>query len=617
MQSDSLNSRWLDVRIFWHLSRNGCGWGILAGLANLAAVLFEGSSIAFLALGLHVLVGTAPSAESPLFAHSWNWLSSWSGSLGREKLFFVLASLAIGSQMLRSVLQFSASYATAQLQALVQAEAYHRIFQKIVRLPFSRVSAYRLGDLTHLLNQAQYLHEFLSQLNLLIRSCLLAAVYLALLLSLSWRLSLIALVVYALISTLLSRIILHVGRHASSFTQATQSILQQTTEFLQGIREIHTFAREEEAVQRVKRMASEGMSASRAATVWGSLVEPAIDLLMLLGAAVFLVGGYLWSGSRAQQILPSLLAFLVAVHRMTPRLGAVHTSLAAIAGLLPHLKQVIQFLSESEEEAVSDPTGRWENFRLKDQIEFRNVSLQYRPKESPALRGFSCTLPKGSMVALVGTSGAGKSSIADLLVRLYPPTNGQILIDGTSLEEIPIEAWRNRLGVVSQDPFLFHGTLWENIAFGRRDARSEEILQAARAARVEEFASRLEEGYQTVIGSRGFRLSGGQRQRIALARALIRQPDLLILDEATSALDSESERFIQEALDQQRHIRTILVISHRLSTVTRADQILVLEHGQLTEQGRHAELLRRNSLYARLWRLQSEGEGTASVEAVK
>jgi ATP-binding cassette subfamily B protein/subfamily B ATP-binding cassette protein MsbA len=217
----------------------------------------------------------------------------------------------------------------------------------------------------------------------------------------------------------------------------------------------------------------------------------------------------------------------------------------------------------------------------------------------------SLTLPKGQMLALVGPSGAGKTSIADLLCGLYTPTAGQIWIDCTPLGELDLASWQQRLGVVSQDTFLFNATISENIAFGTPGATQAQIEAACQAAQAEDFIENLPHGYATLVGERGYRLSGGQRQRLSLARAILRQPELLILDEATSALDSQSERLAQQAIERFERNHAVLVIAHRLSTIVRADQIVVLEGGRVVQRGTHSSLLAEGGLYQQLWQQQS------------
>jgi ATP-binding cassette subfamily B protein/subfamily B ATP-binding cassette protein MsbA len=237
-------------------------------------------------------------------------------------------------------------------------------------------------------------------------------------------------------------------------------------------------------------------------------------------------------------------------------------------------------------------------------IQLEQVSLRYDPKLPLALSEISFSIPKGQVVALVGTSGAGKSSIADLLVGLYQPTSGRIMVDGLELNALELSSWQQKLGVVSQDTFLFNASLADNIAFGTPGADRSAVEAAAASAQALEFIRGLPDGFDTVVGERGYRLSGGQRQRISLARAIVRDPEFLILDEATSALDSQSEKLVQEAIERFEHNHTVLVIAHRLSTIVGADQILVLEAGRIIERGNHPDLLANRGAYSRLWNQQ-------------
>jgi ATP-binding cassette subfamily B protein/subfamily B ATP-binding cassette protein MsbA len=245
---------------------------------------------------------------------------------------------------------------------------------------------------------------------------------------------------------------------------------------------------------------------------------------------------------------------------------------------------------------------------LAEKIEFEEVTLRYTPDQAPALRNLNFVMPRGSVTALVGSSGAGKSSIADLLTGLYDPTEGRITIDGVDLQKYSLVSWRENLGVVSQDTFVFNDPIIENIRYGKPEATEAEIIAATKAAQAHDFIMELPQGYQTVVGERGYRLSGGQRQRLALARAILKQPEVMILDEATSALDSQSERLVQQALAMFQEDRTVLVVAHRLSTITGADQILVLEQGEIVERGTHQELLNRGERYTHYWQLQGRGE---------
>jgi subfamily B ATP-binding cassette protein MsbA len=245
-------------------------------------------------------------------------------------------------------------------------------------------------------------------------------------------------------------------------------------------------------------------------------------------------------------------------------------------------------------------------------VEFQGVGFHYA-SDAPVLHDIDLTIRPGEVVALVGPSGAGKSTLADLLPRFYDPTRGRITLDGRDVRTLKLAELRAQLGIVTQETILFHDTVRANIAYGRSEASPAEVEAAARAANAHEFIAHLPEGYDTVLGEKGTRLSGGQRQRIAIARALLRNPPILILDEATSALDTESERLVQQAIEQVMEERTVLVIAHRLSTVRRADQILVLDAGRIVERGTHDELIARGGLYHRLYDMQFGAQAETAV----
>jgi len=309
----------------------------------------------------------------------------------------------------------------------------------------------------------------------------------------------------------------------------------------------------------------------------------------------------------------TLLAFLTLVLRLLQPLKQLSQMRTTAQSSLASAERLFEILDSPAE--FQRDSGTRDKATFERELRFENVTFAYE-EDAPVLSGIDLIARKGDVVALVGPSGSGKSTLVDLIPRFYEPGEGRILLDGVDTREIKLPALRSLTGIVSQETVLFHDSVRNNIAYGAPGRYTQEQIEAAaRAANAHEFIVELPNGYDTMLGERGTRLSGGQRQRLAIARALLSDPPILILDEATSALDTESERLVQEAVDRLLQGRTVFVIAHRLSTVTHADQILVLDRGEIVERGTHAELLAKRGAYSRLYTLQFGGNGEAGDQA--
>jgi ATP-binding cassette subfamily B protein/subfamily B ATP-binding cassette protein MsbA len=583
---------------------------VLNLLSSVVESLSEGATLGVVFLAVEVLSAPEGShfnwASKPLIG-SMPAMAAWLTGLPVTRLFLALLALALLLQTLQSltryVNQVSVGYFAARCRALVTT----RIHSQVMSMSFPCASAYKVGDLTDYATVGpEAIRVQIEQISALLIGLLLCATYLAVLVRISSWLLLAVFVMGGLI-TLVQKVLLpRIRAGSKAVTQSQVVIMSRITEDFQALRLLHSSGQLEAADQRLWAGMGElerqlrGQARRMAVTGPFSSFLPIFAITSIAALSVLMLGG------RSNGVLPGLVTFVLALLKLNGRVSILAINLNYLADNTGRLQRLNSILSP-EGKQFRRLGGR--SFReLREAIRFDSVDLRYAPELPPALSDISFTLPRGQMIALVGTSGAGKSSIADLLTGLYAPTAGRILIDGTPLEQLLLSDWQQRLGVVSQDTFLFNATIAENIAFGTPGATRAMIEAACSAAQAASFIESLPMAYDTLVGERGYRLSGGQRQRLSLARAILRDPELLILDEATSALDSQSERLVQEALEQFERNHTVLVIAHRLSTVVRADQILVLDHGKISQRGTHDSLMAEGGAYRTLWMIQSPSE---------
>lgn len=591
------------IRFLWRLVRKYRSYVLLFLLFNLMVALFESGTMGLLALALQTVTATEQVSLSADYGVVGSLIDGWTVGWSQDGLFLLLIVMAVVSQFLRSGSELAADFTTAKLVSGIEGDTRRRLFQQFMRMSYAQVRRYKTGDLTSYNDQVVYLGATIITLGTILNQLFLIMAYTLVLLWLSWSLTLIALVTALLISLSLRYVMRHIRRVATRYTRASVRLTAHVVEFLHGLRVVHSFGREEYATSQVNETINSTVNTHRSVLQWQATISPFIDVMTVVGLASLLIGGYFLAGDNQLSVLVRLATFLLVLYRLMPRISIINKNWGKIVGRVPFVERISLMLRSDDKEYIQD--GKLVFPGLKKAIVFDNVSLRYGEQDEYAVEDLSFEIPKGSMIALVGESGAGKSTTADLFLRLYDPIFGRIVVDGVDLRELSWQSWRDRLGVVSQESFIFHATIRENIAFGKLNATDEEIMTASQAAHAHEFILSMPDGYETVVGDQGYRLSGGQRQRIAIARAILRNPDILILDEATSSLDSQSEKLIQEALEQLRSERTVLAIAHRLSTIRMADKILVLNDGKLIETGTHEELLAADGRYAQLWHIQT------------
>jgi len=396
-----------------------------------------------------------------------------------------------------------------------------------------------------------------------------------------------------------------VTRSSKQLTNHLFEFSHQTHQCLQGIRPIHIFHKQSYILNKIAGILDLVALSSKKVNLWTNTF-PVINetISVLLVGMILILGSFLLASNGEAAVLSSLLTYVALSYRLATRLQIGMSALGSAGtyyGLIFRLNDILDDKGKEYLPISGKEFAHWER-----KIEFKGIVFQYPATSKVVLNNISFSILKGTTVAFVGLSGAGKSSILDLILGLQEPISGEILIDSQALNSFSQESWRRGIGVVSQDSFVFNDSIEENIRFGDYAAKHEEVSKAAELAGAAEFIECLPNKYKTMIGERGYKLSGGERQRIALARALLRNPEILILDEATSNLDSYSEQLIQNSLDQMQKSKTLILVAHRLSTVISADQIFVVESGRIIESGSHENLLLQKGRYSKLWELQTE-----------
>ena len=507
--------------------------------------------------------------------------------------------------LLKTGCYFGASAIMVPLRTGIVRDIRTKVYNKLLSLPLGFFSQERKGDIIARMSGdvGEIEYSITSSLDMLIKNPILIIFYFATLLFTSWELTLFTVLVVPLMAWAMSAIGKQLKRESLEAQAKWSDTMSQLDETLGGLRIIKAFIAEDRMRERFLRTSNELRRTTSKVAIRQALAHPVSEFLgSVMIMVVLWFGGTLILHDNATIDAPTFIFFMIILYSVLNPLKELARAGYNIPKGMASVERVDKIM-KAENNIKEKPDAK-EIASFDDRIEFRNVHFSYvNGKE--VIHGVDLTVPKGQTIAIVGQSGSGKSTLVDLIPRYHDVTSGELLIDGTNVKDLKINSLRSLIGNVNQEAILFNDTIFNNIAFGVENATMEQVIAAAKIANAHDFIMEKEEGYDTMIGDRGGRLSGGQRQRISIARAILKNPPILILDEATSALDTESERLVQEALDRLTSTRTTIAIAHRLSTIKNADRIYVMQDGVIVEHGRHEELIAKNGYYKKLNDMQA------------
>ncbi|WP_319504525.1 ABC transporter ATP-binding protein [Bacteroides graminisolvens] len=523
---------------------------------------------------------------------------------GQSTTLLILGIFLAIMTFLKTGCYFLSSATMIPIRTGIVRDIRNKLYRKILSLPLGFFSEERKGDIiARMSGDVQEIEtSIMSSLDMLFKNPILILVYFGTLIAISWKLTLFTLVVLPIMGWAMGSVGKKLKRKSLVAQGQWSDLMSQVEETLGGLRIVKAFNAEIKMDKRFTQANDDYRDTISRVNTRQQLAHPLSEFLgTILIVIVLWFGGTLILNHNSTIDAPSFIFYLVMLYSLINPLKEFSKASYAIPKGLASMERVDKILLAENTMKISEkPVPIHE---LKEQIEFRDVSFQY--EATPVLKHINLVIPKGKTVALVGQSGSGKSTLVDLLPRFYEATEGEVLIDGINVKDSTLTDLRSIMGNVNQEAILFNDTFFNNIAFGVKGATKEQVIEAAKIANAHDFIMASEQGYDTNIGDRGGKLSGGQRQRISIARAILKNPPILILDEATSALDTESERMVQEALENLMKNRTTIAIAHRLSTIRNADEICVLHEGEIVERGKHEELFALNGYYKRLCDMQS------------
>lgn len=612
------------MREFWHILvkyvspyKKYLGWtvilNILSAVFNIFSftmiipmlrILFKMTDQVYVYMPLDEVHGVKAMGEALMNNAYWG-IGHLIDTIGASWTLLLLCAMLGVMTLIKTACYFGSFAVTIPIRTGVPRDIRMQIYNKILALPMSFFSQERRGDIIARMSGdvGEVEYSIMSSLDMLIKNPILIIFYFTTLLYVSWKLTLFTIVVVPVLGWIMGVIGRQLKKNSLQAQELWSDTMSQVEETLGGLRVIKAFIAEQKMSDRFADVTGNLRKKTAKVSTRQALAHPMSEFLgTILIMIVLWFGGNLILSENSPIDAPTFMFYMVILYSIINPLKELSKATYNIPKGMASVERIYKILNAPN--TIKDAENPKEFKEFKDKISLKNVGFSYDSGKE-ILKNVSVDIQKGKTIAIVGESGAGKSTLVDLIPRFYDVCEGSITIDGTDLRDMRLNDLRSIIGYVNQEPILFNDTIFNNIAFGVEGATMEKVIEAAKIANAHSFIMEKEDGYNTNIGDRGAKLSGGQRQRISIARAILKNPPILILDEATASLDTESERLVQEALDRLINNRTTIAIAHRLSTIKNSDEILVMKEGEIVERGKHEELIELGGYYKKLNDMQA------------
>ncbi len=581
---------------------------------NIFAALSEGISITLIFFALTAASNSASINDyMPFFLKNlkdttWINFIFYNFKAFNAFLFFII--IAILFQFVRAGAALIGKYCLELIRIDVQTATEYKIYSQFLKFKFPFINKFKIGDLADYIQSPRSCFFSLGRsFHLIFQSFFIGLVLISIMLFISTKLTFCIFAFYSLIFLIQKKLIIKLKNYSKANADKIAEYSKQSMQNLNGIRLIYTFQKQNSALAQIKTILNNIKTNNKKVAFLDLFIYFFNETSGIILVAIALTSGF-FILKNEKIFLELILTFLGASYRLAGKLQDFFYNISLIACHFGSINRIYKLLRIKDEDEKNG-TIQIDKF---NKLSFHNLHLKYPNTPYSALKDLSFNIDKGETIAFVGTSGAGKSSIIDLIIRLYLPTKGQIKVNDIDLNELEMTNWRNHLGVVSQETFVFNDSIKNNLLFANPNSSHEDILKASKMAFAHDFILKLPNGYDTIIGEKGYKLSGGEKQRLSIARALIKKPSIIIFDEATNNLDSQTEKYIQNTISTlQSTNQTLIIITHRLPSIQNADKIIFIKNGQLSGVGNHHQLLKDNKFYFSLWKSSINHEDIANV----